>query len=136
MALKEPESMEELVYFTNRIIGNGSVKAWVYKELCPKCKKEKMGKPKEGGKVKIRAKEYTCASCGYTVEKEAYEDTLKCQIKYVCPKCKFSGEAEVPFERKKLKVFDEEKQKKVTVDAVVFSCGKCNEKITITKKMK
>ena len=37
--MKEPESMEELIYFTNRAIGKGSVKAWVYKQKCPKCGK-------------------------------------------------------------------------------------------------
>jgi predicted RNA-binding Zn-ribbon protein involved in translation (DUF1610 family) len=137
MAFKEPESMEELAYFTNRIIGDGSAKAWVYREMCPKCKKEKMGKPRDSkGKVKIRADEYLCPVCGFTMKKEEYEDTLSCQIKYTCPKCRNNGETEVPFKRKKVQLFDEEKQKKVSADAVVFNCQKCNEKIAITKKMK
>ena len=37
--MKEPDSMEECIYFTNRNIGKGKIKAWVFKEKCPKCKK-------------------------------------------------------------------------------------------------
>ncbi len=138
MALKEPSSMDELVYFTNRKVGNGNVMAWVYRKECPKCGKALMGKLKDEktGKPKIRATEYVCPECNYTVGKQEYEDTLTCEIKYTCPKCSYEGEAEVPFIRKKTQVFDEEKQKKVSVDAVVFNCSKCNDKIAITKKMK
>lgn len=138
MAIKEPESMEELVYFTNRKVGEGHVLAWAYRKECPKCGKALMGKPRDGktGKVKIRAKEYVCPECGNTVEKEEYEESLTCEIKYTCPKCKFKGEIKVPFIRKKMKIFDPEKQKKVAVDAIVFECENCKEKIPITKKMK
>jgi len=45
MTLREPESMEECVYFTNRAIDNGHAKAWVFREKCPKCKKGMMSKP-------------------------------------------------------------------------------------------
>ena len=136
--VKEPTSMEELVYLTNRKIGDGNVMAWVYKKDCPKCGKALMGKPKDEktGKAKIRAKEYTCPECNYTVDKEEYEKTLTLEVKYTCPKCKHQGEIEVPFKRKKTKIFDEEKQKKVSVDAVVFECENCGEKIAVTKKMK
>jgi len=130
--------MEGLVYFTNRKVGDGNVMAWVYKKECPECGKALMGKPRneKTGKAKIRANEYTCPECNYTVDKDEYEETLTLEVKYTCPKCKHQGEIEVPFKRKKTKIFDEEKQKKVTVDAVVFECENCGEKIAVTKKMK
>jgi len=36
MTLKRPESMEECVYFTNRVIGDGRAMAWVFRKECPK----------------------------------------------------------------------------------------------------
>ena len=47
MALKQPESMDECFYFTNRTLeeGKGRATAWVFKPDCPKCGKAKMGKP-------------------------------------------------------------------------------------------
>lgn len=130
--------MDELIYFTNRALGKtGHAKAWVYRGCCPKCKKGTMGKPVgKDGKVKIRAKEYVCPECGYTMEKQAYEDTLSCEIKYTCPKCNKAGETSVPFKRKKMKIFDEEEQKDVTGEAVRFSCLSCKETLHIVKKMK
>lgn len=96
-----------------------------------------MGKPKdEKGKVKIRAKEYVCPECNYTVEKDAYEKGLTANIKYTCPHCKFEGEAQVPFHRKKVQIFDEESQKKNLVEVLRFQCSKCGKNIDITKKMK
>ena len=139
MALKEPVSMDECVYFTNRNIGGkGKAKAWVYKQNCPKCDKALMGKPRDSktGKVKIRAIEYVCPNCHYTAAKDAYEDTLTFEAKYVCPHCEFSGEVQVPFLRKKVKIFDEEKQKQVAAEAVKFKCSKCEKDIAVTKKMK
>ncbi|MBI4919216.1 hypothetical protein HY837_04750 [archaeon] len=138
MALKFPSNMDECAYFTRRTMGQGNAVTWVFKETCPKCKKGTMGKPRDPktGKPKIRAKEYECPECGNVVEKEAYEDTLTANIQYNCPKCKNSGETQVPFARKKVQLFDEEKQKKVSADAVVFFCSKCKERLVITKKMK
>lgn len=128
MALKEPESMEQLIYFTNRAVGSGWATAWVYKGLCPKCKKGKMGKPvdKKTGKVKIRAKEYECPECGFSQEKKEHEETLECEIKYTCPACKFKGEIVVPYKRKSFE----------GMKAIVFQCEKCKTKIPITKKLK
>jgi predicted RNA-binding Zn-ribbon protein involved in translation (DUF1610 family) len=135
MALKMPDSVEECVYFTRR--SKPQVVAWVLKEKCPKCKKALMGKPKgSDGKVKIRAKEYVCSECGFTMEKQAYEDTLTANIQFTCPKCSFSGEHQMPFKRKKVKLFDEEEGKEVTADALIFNCPKCAQKIAVTKKMK
>ena len=127
--IKEPENMDGLIYFTQRQLGTkGTARAWVYKGMCEKCNKGIMSKPKDPktGKVKIRAKEYTCPECGFTIEKKAYEETLNCEIKYTCPECGNEGEAEVLFKRRKLD----------GVDSVVFQCGKCNAKLGITKKMK
>ncbi|MFQ5474234.1 MAG: hypothetical protein ACE5DM_00190 [Candidatus Nanoarchaeia archaeon] len=123
----EPTSMKELIYFTNRDIGEGKATAWVYRGDCPKCRKGRMGKPvnEKTGKPKIRAKEYVCPECGNTVEKKEYEETLECEIKYRCPVCRHEGEITVPYKRKKFG----------GKDAVVFKCGKCSEKIAITKKM-
>ncbi len=134
-----PESMDDLVYMTRRAVGEkGKIIAWVYKQPCPECGKAKMGKPldEKTGKPKIRSKEYECPECKHNVEKEAYEDTLECEIQYVCPKCAHEGEVAVPFKRKSVQIFDEEEQKKKAAKAVVFHCESCNEKLAITKKMK
>ncbi len=140
MTLKKPTSMKELVYFTRRTLrgGKGSVMVWVFRENCPKCNKGLMGKPinEKTGKVKTRAKEYICPECGYTVEKQEYEDSLTANIKYTCPHCGFAGEKQIPFKRKKVTIIDSVSQKKKRVEALVFECEKCKEKIEITKKMK
>ena len=74
MALKQPESMDECIYFTQRSLDGdkGSVRVWVFKQGCPKCRKAIMGKPRDkNGKVRVRAKVYVCPGCGYTLEKKA-----------------------------------------------------------------
>jgi predicted RNA-binding Zn-ribbon protein involved in translation (DUF1610 family) len=125
--VREPESMDEVIYFTNRTIDNdGKIKAWVYKADCPKCGKAKMGKPVEKGKVKIRAKEYVCPECGYTEEKKEHEDKLTVEIKYTCPYCGDEGEATTEYIRKTFE----------GVPSHVFECVACGKKIGITKKMK
>ena len=135
--LIEPNSMGECIYFTNRTFDKGSIKAWVFKQPCPKCNKSLMSKPRDSkGKIKIRAKEYVCPTCNYTLPQEEYEDTLTINIKYTCPHCTFSGELQSPFKRKKAKLFDEEETKSKTVDAIVFKCQKCNKPINLVKKMK
>lgn len=125
--LKEPENMNECLYFTNRTIRDlGKAKAWVYKKICPKCEKVIMGKPVEKGKVRIRAKEYVCPACGYVEEKKEHEESLKLELKYVCPECEHEGEAEAPYIWKTFK----------GVKSILFNCGECDENIGITKKMK
>jgi len=124
-----PESVNECIYFTNRTIGednSGKAVAWVYKRECPKCHKAKMGKPVEKGKVKIRAKEYVCPECGFTQEKAEHESGLTVEIKYKCPYCGNEGEATTENTRKGFN----------GVKAYVFSCGKCEKTLGITKKMK
>jgi hypothetical protein len=127
--LVEPKSMEECVYFTNRNIGekfNGTVRCWVFRQQCPKCKKAFMGKPVVDGKAKIRALEYVCPVCKYTVEKQAYEDTLIANVDYTCPACEFHGGNVLPFKRKKVE----------GVLTLRFPCEKCKGPIDVTKKMK
>lgn len=127
MALKQPESMEELVYFTNRDIGSGSARVWVFKQQCPKCGKALMGKPiKPDGKPKMRAKEYVCPECSYTVEKEEYEESLTACADVTCPECGKESELEAPFKRKKIK----------GVPTLRLECPHCGAQIDVTKKMK
>ena len=119
--------MDEIIYFTQRTIGTGEIRAWVSKQDCPKCKKAQMGKPRDKkGKVLIRAKEYVCPNCGNAIEKKAYEESLTVSIEYTCPDCKNSGEAEVLFKRKNID----------GVPTIRCQCGKCSANIDITKKMK
>lgn len=128
MALNEPESMEDIIYFTNRTLeeGKGKIKAWVYKKLCPKCSKAKMGKPVEDGKVKIRAKEYVCPECNFTEEKKEHEESLQLEAKYLCPSCGKEGESTTIYKRKSF----------MGVKAYVVECSNCKAKIPLTKKMK
>lgn len=121
-----PESTEDLIYFTRRAVDNGKIMAWVYKKQCPQCNKAVMGKPVEKGKVKIRAKEYVCPSCGFTEEKIAHEEQLTMEIQYTCPYCKKSNETTTLYKRKN---FD-------GIPSYVFVCVDCGKKIAITKKMK
>lgn len=121
-----PNSMEELVYWTNRALDKGSVKCWVYRQQCPKCNKAPMGKPVEKGKVKIRAKEYVCPSCNHTVEKMDYEGTLEAQVDLTCPGCEKHSELIVPFKRKSIQ----------GVLTLRVQCPSCNTNVDITKKMK
>lgn len=121
-----PNSMDECIYFTNRSIGSGKAIAWARRIDCQKCKKAKMGKPVEKGKIKVRAKNYICPKCNYSVEKQQYEDSLTANIHYVCPSCSFSGYAQIPFKRKMVQ----------GISTLQSSCEKCNTKIDITKKMK
>ncbi|MFC1768331.1 hypothetical protein ACFLZX_01080 [Nanoarchaeota archaeon] len=126
MALKFPNSMDECIYFTNRTMGSGKAIAWVYRKECPKCKKAKMGKPVEKGKVKIRATEYICPECSFKEEKAEHENSLQLEIQYTCPECGKSGEATTQFKRRTFE----------GVPSYVFECNDCGKKIGITKKMK
>lgn len=129
MALRQPESMDECVYFTQRSLGGdkGSVKVWVLKQACPKCKKAIMGKPRDKrGKVLIRAKEFVCPGCGYTVEKQAYEASLAANAEYKCPACGSAGEDQIPYKRKNIE----------GIPTLRFQCAKCSANIDVTKKLK
>jgi len=127
MGLRKPESMQEIIYFTQRTIGDGEVMAWVFRQKCPECGKAEMGKPRnKSGKVAIRASEYVCPECNHTIEKSEYEDSLTVSLEYTCPQCKNEGELEVPYKRKNIE----------GVKTIRFQCQKCNANIDITKKMK
>jgi hypothetical protein len=127
MMIKEPESMDDLIFFTNRTDGRGKIKAWAYRPLCPKCKKGRLGKPmNEKGKVAIRAEECTCKDCGFTASKEVMEDAATLEIIYVCPFCGKSGDTTTSYKRKNWQ----------GVPAYIFTCQSCQQKIGITKKMK
>ena len=128
VTIKEPESMEEVLYFTFRIMDGKPVKAWAYKKECPSCGKAKMGKPinPKTGKVKSRAKEYVCPLCDFTEEKVEHEESLILESKYTCPTCEKDGASTTPFKRK-------------TIDGVPtfrVECSECGANIDITKKMK
>jgi len=119
--------MEDCLYFTNRSLEpKGSILAWVYRKLCPKCKKAKMGKPVEKGKVKTRAEVYVCPACSYSEEKIAHEESLTLEAQYTCPKCGKDGESSAPYKRKAF----------MGVPSFVVDCQHCGEKIPLTKKMK
>jgi len=86
-----------------------------------------MGKPVDPKtkKIKVRAAEYVCESCGVVEEKQAHEKKLSVMIIYECPFCKHKGETTVPFARKSW----------YGKKAVVFSCAGCSEKLGVTKKL-
>jgi len=138
MALVEPKSMDECVYFTNRILDKGKIRCWVFREKCKQCNNSLMGKPKDPktGKTQIRANKYKCPSCNYTIDEQTYEDSLTANIQYTCKYCSYNVEIQVPFKRKKVKVFDEEGLKGKMIESLRFQCQKCSKNIDITKKMK
>ncbi|MFC1648411.1 hypothetical protein ACFL1B_03035 [Nanoarchaeota archaeon] len=122
--MKEPESMDELLYYTRRTLGKGKVMAWVNKKDC-KCG-GKMGKPVEKGKVKIRAPLYVCPKCGLTEEKKAHEESCELQVKFTCPHCGKDGEGSTLYKRKTYK----------GVKAYLVNCPHCDGKVPVSKKMK
>lgn len=126
MAVTEPTSMEELIHFTNRTIGNGTVKLWVYKAKCEKCDGI-MQKPRDEktGKPKIRATEYVCSKCGSSEPKKDHEEKLIAQATYNCPECAKDGEWEGPYKRKMIE----------GVKTIRVNCEHCSANIDVTKKM-
>ena len=133
MAFRKPESMDECVYFSQRSLKDGEgepkgeIVTWVFRETCNKCGKEKMGKPRDSkGKIKMRSNEYVCPECGFSIEKQAYEDSLVAHAEYKCPCCGDSGETQTGFKRKNIN----------GVQTLRFSCNKCSGNLDVTKKMK
>ncbi|MBI2667567.1 hypothetical protein HYX17_02220 [Candidatus Woesearchaeota archaeon] len=133
--IREPASMDECVYHTIRTIGEGRVRLWVLREKCPQCGKALMAKPKDPktNRFKTRAKEYICSECGHTEDIEKYAEKLDANIQYTCPYCKNNGELVTPFRRKRTKILDEDKQKEVYKEALIFKCGKCDKEIKVAK---
>ena len=133
MTLRKPESMDECVYFTQRSLNNekkeptGEITTWVFRETCRKCGKEKMGKPRDSkGKIKIRADEYVCPSCGFSIPKQDYEDSLIAYAEYKCCHCGDSGDAKTSYKRENIN----------GVQTLRFNCNKCSGNLDVTKKMK
>ena len=121
-----PESMDDCFFFTNRTTEKGSIKAWVFKPICPKCKKNRIGKPLgKTGKVDKKAETYACA-CGYSVPIEEADKSIKVDVIYTCPFCQHKGETQAPYMR----------QKWQGVPSYIFECQGCGQKIGITKKLK
>jgi len=124
---KQPESMDECVYFTRRALGEkGHATAWVMRQTCSSCKKALMGKPVVKGKIKIRAPIYVCPACGHEETKEVHEEGLTADIDYTCPECNHTGHATTPYKRKKLQ----------GVESFVFNCESCDTTLGVSKKMK
>jgi len=136
--VKEPKSMEEVIYFSNRSIDDkGKARVWVYRGKCPDCK-GLMGKPKDSktGKTKIRSTEYICPDCGHTEEKKEHEESLTADAIYTCPHCEHKGETSVPFIKKKIGRINPGTGKRQSIETLRLKCGKCDGNIDITKKMK
>ena len=127
MALRQPESMDELVYFSRRKTDNSRIVAWVFREKCPSCGKGLMQKPKgSNGKVKVRASEYVCPECNHEIPAKEYEESLTMNIEYKCAECGKDGETTTVYKRKNFQ----------GVPSYVFECVHCGVKIPITKKLK
>ena len=128
MEIKKPGSMEECLYFTNRSLDNdGYAVAWVYRPLCQKCKKGRMGKPiKKDGKPDKKSPMYECPECKFQRPNEEVESELSVDVEYKCPHCSFEGMATTEYKRKNFE----------GVPSYVFACGKCKKSIGITKKLK
>ena len=136
MPLKEPQSMDECVYFSNRILGEkGKARVWVFREKCPKCNEGLMGKPLDAktGRPKIRTKEFQCPKCKYSLPQEEYEDSLNANIQYTCPHCQNKDELQISFKRQKVRIENPETGKKKTKQAIRFQCSKCSKNIDIIK---
>ena len=128
MQLKKPNSMEECLYFTNRAIGEeGFAVAWVYRKMCQKCKKDRLGKPiKKNGKIDKKADYYECQKCRYQEKNEQVESNLQLEVEYKCPHCGNEGQTTSEYKRKNFE----------GVPSYVFECEKCKKSIGITKKLK
>jgi len=122
--VKEPESMDDLLYFTRRKLDNdGWVHAWVWRPKSPAG--NPMGKEKDSktGRPKVRSKMLVDPKTGYEISID--DVNLQVEIKYKSPHDGSEGETTVPF---KWKTYQ-------GVKSIVFT-DKAGNKIPITKKMK
>jgi len=127
MTITKPDSMDGCLYFTSRAIGEGYLTAWAYRPECPSCKKGRMGKPlTKTGKPDKKADFYECPECEHKIPIDEMDELLKLQVEYDCPHCHNEGMAETDYKRQSFK----------GVQAYVFLCEKCGEKIPVTKKLK
>lgn len=124
-----PETMDELLYFTNRRLPDGTkILAVVERKDCPECGKEKMGKPinEKTGKVKTRAKEYVCPNCGHEEPKKAHEESLELDIQYTNSEQTEVKRTKTPYKRRTWK----------GMKSFVFENEFTGERMGITKRLK
>ena len=124
-----PESMDELLYFTNRKLPNGTkIIAYVERKICPECGKEQMGKPinEKTGKTKTRAKVYVCPSCGYEEPKQEHEESCELQIQYTNPEGTKLKKTTSPYKRRTWR----------GMKAFIFHNEFLDERYGITKRLK
>ncbi len=125
--MDEPDNMEDLHYYTFRELGDGKIKAWVYKDECPECGEEYLEKPEtEEGTPNTRASVYTCSNCGYEEEEEEHKHSLDLHGKYTCPHCGEDGASSTKYKRRTY----------YGNKAYVLRCEHCDGKLPLTKKMK
>lgn len=116
--MREPESVEECLYFTRRAFGDGKIMAWAFRKSCPKCG-ALMKKPTK------RATTYECV-CGHAEPKAEHEKDVVVNVRYTCPFCQHEGETTTDYKRRTWQ----------GVKAYVFICEGCGKKVGITKKLK
>lgn len=116
--MREPETVEECLYFTRRSFGDGHIMAWAFRKECPKCK-ALMRKPKKTSPT------YDCPECGHAEPKQEHEASVTLNIRYTCPFCQHTGETTTPYQRKTWQ----------GVKAFVFVCEGCGKKVGVTKKL-
>jgi len=126
MALRFPESMDEVFYYTDRELENGGeITVWVFKKTCPNCGAI-MSKPRSKTGRPIKKADYVCQNCGMTMTPKEYEADLIANVRYTCPNCKHKGEKQQPFKRKM----------KQGVPTLVVTCDNCGYEMLVTKKFK
>lgn len=124
-----PQSMDELLYFSNRRMPDGiRIIAWVDKVSCPECSKATMGKPVDPktGKVKVRSAVYQCPGCGFEEPKAAHEKRLVMQVRYTDETGKNWKAAQAPYQLKTWK----------GMKSYVFMNEFTGEKMGVTKRLK
>ncbi len=124
-----PQSMDDLLYFSNRKLPDGvRIIAWVEKISCPACGDALMGKPvdEKTGKVKIRAAEFVCPACGHTEPKAAHLKKLSMQVRYTDTTGKNWKAATTEYKLRTWK----------GMKAYVFENEFTNEKMGVTKRLK
>jgi transcription elongation factor Elf1 len=128
MSLNEPEDMSNLVYFTNRKLGDGKIMAWAERPDCPECQEAQLSKPekKTGPGPNTRAKKYTCNNCDFEMHEDDLREVCTLKATYTCPHCGEEGESTGEYERTKYQ----------GTKAYVLECEHCDGRLPLTKKMK
>ena len=125
--LPQPESMDDLMYFTRRTVFDGRVVAWVFKPECPACGEAQMRKPRnKDGKPKTRSKTYVCPACEHEEKKSDVKANATVNVHYICPHCEHEGDATTDYKRRTY----------MGKKSFVFQCAECWQEIPITKRVK